>query len=121
VLLAVGILFWIPTHILTFSLRCHQDYQAAGIPTFPSTYGFAFTRAAIALSSVLAALAIGVAAWGIGMSWGYLRLLGVLSVGLFLLAVSGTLKPSERSNFGLFKYASVYMLSAMLLVVMEAV
>ena len=35
-LLAVGILFWIPTHIMTFSMRYHNDYQAAGIPTFPS-------------------------------------------------------------------------------------
>jgi protoheme IX farnesyltransferase len=65
-LLALGILLWIPTHILTFSLRYADDYRAAGVPTFPATYGPAFTRAAIALSSVLAALAMGLAAWGLG-------------------------------------------------------
>ena len=115
VVLSLGILFWIPTHILTFSMRYFNDYQAARVPTFPSTYGFATTRATIAISSILAALAMGAAAWGIGMEWGFLRLLGVLSGGLFLLAVGMIFRPSERVNFGLFKYASLYMLAAMLL------
>jgi protoheme IX farnesyltransferase len=113
--LALGVLFWIPTHILTFSMRYFNDYQAAGVPTFPSSYGFATTRATIAISSILAALAMGAAAWGIGMEWGFLRLLGVLSGGLLLLAVSMIFRPSERINFGLFKYASLYMLASMLL------
>ncbi len=118
VLISLGILLWIPTHIMTFSMRYFDDYQAAGVPTFPSTYGFGFTRATIALSSILAALAMGFAAWGIGMEWGFLRLLGVLSVGLFVLAISMIFRPSERINFGLFKYASVYMLSSMLLMML---
>jgi protoheme IX farnesyltransferase len=120
VVLTLAVLFWIPTHILTFSMRYHDDYQAAGIPTFPSTYGFPVTRTTIAISAVLAALAMAVAAIGIGMTAGYLRLIAVLSGGLLLLAVSSTLRPSERVNFGLFKYASLYMLSAMLLLVFEA-
>jgi protoheme IX farnesyltransferase len=115
VALALGVLFWIPTHILTFSMKFYADYQAAGVPTFPSTYGFDFTRAVIAVSSVLAAISMGVAAWGIGMTVGYLRLLIVLSGGLLALAAAVLLRPSERVNFGLFKYASLYMLSAMLL------
>jgi protoheme IX farnesyltransferase len=118
VLLSLGILLWIPTHILTFSMRYFDDYQAAGVPTFPSTYGFGFTRATIALSSILAALAMSLAAWSIGMEWGFLRLLGVLSVGLFVLAISMIFHPSEQINFGLFKYASVYMLSSMLLMML---
>ena len=120
VLLALSVLFWIPTHILTFSMRYYQDYKRAGIPTFPSTYGFQATRITIAISSVLAALSMAVAAYGIGMMVGYLRLMAVLSGGLLLLAVASTLRPSERVNFGLFKYASLYMLSAMLLLVLEA-
>jgi len=120
-LLTIGILFWIPTHILSFSMRYHDDYQTAGVPTFPSTYGFGFTRIMITLSSILAALAMSLAAWAIGMSWGFLRLLGVLSFGLFLLAAAGTVKPSERASFGLFKYASVYMLAAMILVMIVVV
>ena len=48
---------------------------------------------------------------------GYLRLLAVLSSGLFLLAIGNTLSPTERVTFGLFKYASIYMLSAMLMLI----
>jgi len=115
--LSLSVLFWIPTHIMTFSMKYHQDYKTAGVPTFPSAYGFSVTRATIAFSSILAALMIGIAAYGIGMTWGYLRVLAVLSAGLLGLAVSSLFKPSERVNFGLFKYASLYMLSSMLLMV----
>jgi protoheme IX farnesyltransferase len=115
ILLTLAVLFWIPTHILTFSMRYFDDYRAAKIPTFPSTYGFHVTRTTIAISSILAALSIAGAGFLIGMEWGYLRLLAVLSSGLFLLAVASVLRPTERVNFGLFKYASLYMLSAMIL------
>lgn len=119
VALALGVLFWIPTHIMTFNMRYFEDYQRAGVPTFPSVYGESVTRITIALSSVLAALAMGLAAYGIGMSVGYLRILAVLSSGLLFLAVSSTTRPSERLNFGLFKYASLYMLSAMMLMIAD--
>ncbi len=115
VVLATGVLFWIPTHILTFSMRFYEDYLLAGVPTFPSTYGFAFTRVVIVVSSILAAIMMGVAAYGIGMEMGFLRLLGVLSTGLLLMSIVTLVRPSERANFGLFKYASLYMLSAMVL------
>lgn len=113
--LSLGILFWIPTHILTFNMRYASDYQAAGIPTFPSAYGVHLTRITIAVSSVLASLAMGLAAYGIGMTIGYLRILLVLSIGLLFLAGASVFRPTERTNFGLFKYASLYMLSAMIL------
>lgn len=120
-ILAIGILFWIPTHTLTFSMKFAKDYEAACVPTFPSTYGLAITRATIAISSILAAASMIIAGYGIGMTWGFLRLLGVLSAGLLMLAVAITFKPSERVNFGLFKYASIYMLAAMILVVLEVI
>lgn len=118
-MLALGILFWIPTHTLTFSMKFAKDYADACVPTFPSTYGLSVTRATIAISSVLAAAAMIAAGYGIGMAWGFLRLLGVLSAGLLILALVMTFRPSERVNFGLFKYASIYMLAAMILVVLE--
>jgi len=114
-LLALAVLFWIPTHILTFAMRYHEDYQAAQIPTFASAYGFQVTRAAIAISSVLAALSIGFAGIMIGIQWGFIRLLAVLSAGLLLLAITSVYRPTERINYGLFKYASLYMLAAMIL------
>ena len=121
VTLALGVLFWIPTHTLTFSMKFAKDYADACVPTFPSTYGLTVTRIAIAVSSVLAAAAMVVAGYGIGMAWGFLRLLGVLSAGLLILALVMTFRPSERVNFGLFKYASIYMLAAMILVVIEVI
>lgn len=119
-LLALAVLLWIPTHILTFSMRYYEDYQRARLPTFPSRYGFQATRIIIALSSLLAAAAITLAAYGIGMTVGYLRLMAVLSAGLMILAVASTVRPTEQVNFGLFKYASLYMLSAMLIVMLES-
>jgi heme o synthase len=113
ILLVLAVLFWIPTHILTFSMRYHEDYKAAGVPTFPSTYGFAFTRATIALSAVLAAVCIGWASVLIGVEAGFLRLLVVLATGLLVLSFATVTRPSERVNSGLFKYASLYMLCSM--------
>jgi protoheme IX farnesyltransferase len=115
ILLALAVLFWIPTHILTFAMRYFDDYQAARIPTFPSAYGFQFTRLTIAISSVVAASSISAAGILIGMQWGFVRLLAVLSAGLMLLAIATVIRPNERVNFGLFKYASLFMLSAMIL------
>jgi len=120
ILLALAILFWIPTHTLTFSIKFLDDYNNAGVPTFPSTYGETFTRAMIATSSVLAALAIGWASVLIGISAGYLRLIAVLTAGLLLLAFATFRVQSEQVNFGLFKYASLYMLSSMIILAMRA-
>jgi len=117
VVLALGILLWIPTHILTFNMRYAKDYINAGIPTVVSVYGTKVNQAIIAFSSILAAIAMGMASWGIGITWGCLRLLSVLSIGLIILALFLIIRPSERINFGLFKYASIYMLSSMLLMV----
>lgn len=113
--LSLAILFWIPTHMMTFSMRYFNDYQQAGVPTFPSRYGNQVTRIVIAVSSILAALCIGIAAYGVGIGFGYLRVFAVLSLGLLTLAILSLIKKSDKVNFSLFKYASLYMLSAMLL------
>ena len=119
-LLMLAVILWIPTHILTYNMRYAADYSRAGVPTFPSVYGFETTRKIIAISSAIAAVSMGVASIGVGMTIGYLRLIIVLSVGLFLLAGRVVFNPSERLNYGLFKYASLYMLSSMLLLAAEA-
>lgn len=116
VLFTTAILLWIPTHILTFSIRYKKDYNLAGVPTFPAWYGVNKTRMIIALSSVGAAIAIAVGIFSLGLSLGYLRTLILLSSGLIILAVFSIYNPSEKTNFLLFKYASVYMLSAMMII-----
>ena len=115
-LLAAAILFWIPTHILTFAMRYAADYARAGVPTVPGVYGFRVARATIALSSVLAASAMIVAAWGVGVTAGGLSVMLVLSVALLILALTSVLRPSQKLNFSLFKFASVYMLISMIII-----
>ena len=117
-LLSLSILLWIPTHILTFSMHYYNDYARAGIPTFPSTYGYKNTRLIIALSSLGVAFSIALGLFFLGLSWGYLRLLVVLSVGMLGLVLVSIFRPSENINFGLFKYASLYMLSSMSMVLL---
>ena len=117
IFLALSVLLWIPTHIMTFSMRYRDDYARAGIPTFPSVYGDRTTRLLIASSSIASAIFMAIAMVGVGMTWGYLRLFIVLSTGLLVLAISSLLKPSLKSNFGLFKYASIFMLGSMMMVV----
>ncbi|MCP4664972.1 MAG: protoheme IX farnesyltransferase [Deltaproteobacteria bacterium] len=116
--LSLAVLLWIPTHIVSFSMKYHDDYRRAGIPTFPSTYGYRNSRLIIAFSSLGAAFAIALGIFALGLSWGYLRLLAVLTVGMLGLALLGIFRPSEKINSGLFKYASFYMLISMLMVVL---
>ncbi len=117
ILLAAAILFWIPTHTLTFSLKFFEDYKAAGVPTFPSTYGISFTRLAIATSSMTAGLAMITASVWIGVAEGILALIIVLSAGLLFLAATVVFNPSDKTNLRLYKYASIYMLCTMLLII----
>lgn len=117
--LMLAVLFWIPTHILTFSMRYFDDYQAAHIPTVPAKYGFGFTRVVIAISSILAALAMSLAAYWVGTSAGAFSLMVVLGTGLLILALTSIARPSQKMNFTLFKYASVYMLGSMILLALS--
>jgi len=115
-LLSLSILLWIPTHILTFNIRFINDYKNAGVPTFPSKYGIKLTRLTIALSTLGAALSFEIGCIALGLAWGYVRLLTVLSAGIILIAIISITNPSDKMNYGLFKYASIFMLSAMLIV-----
>ncbi len=117
ILLAASVLFWIPTHTLTFSLKYSEDYLAAGVPTFPASYGATFTRLVIATSSIAAGLAMTTAAVCIGTAEGILALIIVLSAVLLFLAATAVLRPSDRMNFRLYKFASIYMLCSMLLLI----
>jgi len=115
ILLALSILFWIPTHTLTYSMKFRNDYKNAGVPTFPETYGERFTRMTIAISSVLAAIAIGWASILVGLSAGLLSLIAVLTAVMLILAFATLRIHTDRMNFMLFRYASLYMLSAMII------
>ena len=119
ILLAAAVLFWIPTHIMTFSMRYDRDYRTARIPTFPAQYGFDVTRKMVAGSSVIAVALMVVSALGAGIEGNLLHVLSAISVGLLFLSVSAWTKPSDKVNFRLFKFASMYMLGAMVILIAQ--
>ena len=119
ILLGLSILFWIPTHTLTYSMKFHKDYKNAGVPTFPETYGEGLTRLTIAISSILAAVAIGWASILIGLSAGLLSLIVVLTAVMLILAFATLRIHTDQMNFMLFRYASLYMLSAMIILAIQ--
>jgi len=100
---------------VTFSLRYDADYRRAGVPTIPIVYGTRTAYAVIAGAAILAAATMLLAAWRIGVQHGFLSALFVLSGLLAVFAASCALHPNPRRNFYLFKFASLYMLMAMLL------
>jgi heme o synthase len=119
ILLALSILFWIPTHTLTYSMKFRNDYKNAGVPTFPERYGERITRMVIAISSVLAAISIGWASILIGMNAGLLSLIAVLTAVMLVLAFATMRIHTDKMNFMLFRYASLYMLTAMIILTIQ--
>lgn len=119
VLLVLAILLWIPTHILTFSIKFAEDYKRAGIPTFFSVYGEKTTRLIIVWSTALASIDMIAAVHLIGMKSYYFAALFLSVLALIGFAVISFFYPSPKRNFGLFKAASTYMLISMLLISMS--
>jgi heme O synthase-like polyprenyltransferase len=97
-------------------MKYADDYRRAGIPTWPAVYGFDSARRFIARSNGLRAIVLVASGWLLGIcpySLGLLALSGFITLTLSLWAV---MRPSERLNFCLFKFASVHMLGSMLLI-----
>ena len=116
-LLALGVLLWIPTHILTFSMKYSADYARAGVPVFPGIYGVSATRRVIAASTALAVFVLYSAGRLIGLPPAHLGGLGLLGLLLAGLAAGSLLRPRPALNFALYKGASIYMLAAMVLMI----
>ena len=114
-LLALAIVFWIPSHNLTLSMLYSADYLNAGVPTFINVYGLAATRAAVALSSLLTVILMATAFGWLNVSLPVLAILGVSGLGLVGLAFHAWAGSSRQAVAALYKYSSFYMLAAMLL------
>ncbi len=114
-LLASAVVLWIPMHNLTLSILYADDYRASGVPVFPACYGQAATRRAIALASVLTALAMSAALLGAAARPDAVGGLLLLSLGLIGLATAAWRLPSGQWIARLYKYASIYMLGCMFL------
>lgn len=112
-LLALAVLFWIPTHIMTFAIKHADDYARAGVPVFPNIYGLRATQAAISLSTGLAALTMAGLTGLMVHHWGALAVALALALALVGLGANALVRPSAPVNSRLFKFASVYMVLAM--------
>lgn len=112
ILLAAGVVLWIPSHILTLALRYEADYAEADVPVWPRIYGADATRRVIAVATLLAAIVLMAAGVLERVAPPALVLLGVLGAAICGLAAYGLVRPSERTNWLLFKGASAYMLGA---------
>jgi len=115
-LLTLSVLLWIPTHIMTFSIKYADDYRRADIPTWPAVYGFGSARRFMALANAVRGIALVAAGYLLNIcpySLALLALSGVITLALSLWAV---LRPSDKINHRLFKFASIHMLGSMVLI-----
>ncbi|MBA7650933.1 MAG: hypothetical protein GH143_10250 [Calditrichaeota bacterium] len=118
ILLALVILLWIPSHILTLAMNHSRDYKLAGVPTFPNVFGFNSARYFMAVSNLAAAgIMLAVFLW-LGVSVAGIVVLGLGSLILLGFSVRNILYPSERVNFTMFKFVSLYMAGAMLILIL---
>ncbi|MBP8972842.1 MAG: protoheme IX farnesyltransferase [Anaerolineae bacterium] len=117
-LLALAVLLWIPTHIMTFGIKHAADYKRAGVPVFATVYGEQTTRLIISVSTVLAVIVMALAVWQIELHIKCVYADIGLGATLVLFTLISLAFPSSKLNFALFKFASLYMLGSMGLIVM---
>lgn len=120
-LLAAGVLLWIPAHILTLSNHYAREYRLAGVPVWPNVYGQTATRRVVAGATLLDVLVLVLAGWLLALHPVALGALGGVGAALVGAAVAALIRPSETRNWRLFKLASLYMLSAFVCLTVGAV
>jgi len=119
-LLALSVVTWIPSHVMTLAIKYAEDYRQAQVPTWPNVRGSDSARRFIALSNALRLMTLSAAGWMLSIcpySLALLSLSGTIMLGLSLWAIA---RPSERLNYGLFKFASLHMLGSMVLITLGA-
>lgn len=111
-LLGLGVVLWIPSHILTLATRYADEYAKAGVPVWPGVFGERSTRRLIAVATVGAVGVLTLAGVLEGIAPVPLGALALAGAGMVVLAARVLARPSERANWVLFKAASAYMLVA---------
>jgi protoheme IX farnesyltransferase len=114
VLLALIIVCWIPSHNLTLSSLYKTDYLDAGIPTFMSSYGVTTVNILVTFSSLLVAILVMIVSTQLGLSALGMAFMFATSLGLVGLGVLTWINPSLKLTALMYKYSSLYMLVAML-------
>ncbi len=120
-LLAMGVLLWIPAHILTLATHYAKEYHLAGIPVWPNVYGPTATRRVVAVATFLDVVVLALAGWLLQVHPVAMGILFVLGAGLAGLSLALLIWPSARLNWVLFKFASLYMLGAFVSLTIGAV
>lgn len=121
ILLAMGVLLWIPAHILTLATHYAKEYRLAGVPVWPNVYGPSATRRVVAVATFLDVVVLALAGWLLQVHPIALGALFVLGAGLAGLSLALLVHPSARLNWVLFKFASLYMLGAFVSLTIGAV
>jgi protoheme IX farnesyltransferase len=114
-LLCLAIVSWIPSHNLTLGTLFSEDFQNAGVPSFFNVYGFTATHFMVVISSVVTALLMG---WAFSLlNYSILVLTIVIAGGLGMqeMAIYIWVRPSRQAVISLYKYSTLYMLFAMML------
>lgn len=106
---------------LTFNMRHFEDYNNAKIPTFVAKYGFKNVRLIISFSTILSSIAFALRSFIMGISWGFVRVLIIFAFVALCFALYSIIKPSDKSNFRVFKVASLYMLIAMIVIILGSI
>ena len=106
-LLCSSVFLWIPSHVLTLTLRYADDYRRAGVPVWPNVYGRRATRLFIAGANLLNVLVLTACTFLLRVHpVAQATLLG-MSLGMFGFSVLQLVAPTERRNWLLFKLASL--------------
>ena len=119
-LLALSVLLWIPSHIVTLSIKYADDYRRAGVPTWPAVYGAESAHLLVAGADGLRAVTLVAIGWLLDICPYSLALLALSGVVTLMLSLWAMVRPSEKINHRLFKFASVHMLVSMVLITLGA-
>ncbi len=111
-LLAAGVLLWIPAHILSLATHYAREYRLAGVPVWPNVYGPTATRRVVAVATILDVAVLATAGWLLQIHPVTMGVLALLGAGLTGLSIAVLIRPSRKLNWVLFKFASLYMLGA---------
>ncbi len=117
-LMALAILLWIPTHLLTLAMNRSDEYKLAGVPAFPNVYGFKAARYVMMASNIAVSVIMLVIFSISSVSNLIMAMLMLANLVLIGLSIWCIVFPSKKANTVLFRFASLYMVWAMLLLML---
>jgi len=119
--LCAVVFFWTPTHFWALALLRKNDYQRAGIPMFPVTFGDQATRWQILLYAVqVVALTLLLPVVQIG-SWLYWVVAALLGSGLIYHALRVLRTGNQNVTRSLYRYSNYYVGLIFVLLVIDTI